>query len=100
MIRLEDIFQLDEVGNNGQKITKPPYVIDGKCYGIFEDIGGTGALEEVYKQFPKKKGEWYEEICDRLEDPNCNLEDFDVKAMNNVLKSCVKMFDDMYKDDF
>ncbi len=100
LVRLENIFQLAEEEADGQKIAKPPYVIEGKGYGIFENIGGTGALEELYKQFPKKKGELYEEICDRLEKPNCNLEDFDVKKMNNGLKTFVKMFDGIYKSGF
>lgn len=88
-VKLEKIFQNEE--------TKAPCAIEGEGYGIFEDIGGTYALEEVYKQFKNKRGEMYDSISDWLEEPDKDLSVFDMDAMNKNIKSRIRIFNQSYK---
>lgn len=78
--------------------SKAPRANEGERYGIFEDIGGTYALEEVYNQFKNKCGEMYEYISGWLENPNRDLTVFDIDDMNKNLKSRIRMFNKAYKE--
>lgn len=89
-VKLEKIIQDEEI--------KAPCATDGEGYGIFEDIGGTYALENVYEQFKNKSGEMYDYISDWLEDPNRDLTVFDIDEMNKNLKSRIRMFNNAYKE--
>ena len=89
-LKLEKIIQDKEI--------KVPCVTEGEGYGIFEDIGGTYALEEVYKQFKNKTGEMYDSISDWLEDSERDLTVFNIDKMNKNLKSRIRMFNQAYKE--
>lgn len=89
-LKLEKIIQNEE--------TKAPLAIEGEGYGIFEDVGGTYALEEIYKQFKNKNGEMYDSISDWLEETDKDLTVFDMDDMNKNLKSRIRMFNQSYKE--
>ncbi len=63
-----------------------PRVLDGDGYGIIEDCGGTGGLEELAKVFKQKKGSRYKELSAWLGTDSLDLTAFDIDDMNYRLK--------------
>ncbi len=74
-----------------------PRVLGGEGYGIIEDCGGVGGLEDIAKAFKKKKGEQYQEYCDWLEVTDLDLLTFDIDDMNFRLKKVPRIYADIYE---
>jgi hypothetical protein len=74
-----------------------PRILEGAGYGIIEDCGGVGGLEEIAKAFKKKKGSQYEEYCDWLGVMDSDLKSFDIDDMNFRLKKVPRIYADAYE---
>ena len=78
--------------------TKLPFVEDGKGYGIIEDCGGTGGLEEIRRAFEKKSGDEYEQYKDWLGRDDVDLSYFNLTETNGAIKAAIRYFDRMYTE--
>ena len=74
-----------------------PRVLEGKGFGIVEDVGGVGGLEELAKTLKKGKGQKYEEMCEWLDSTTLNLDEFDIDDCNFRLKKCLRIYRDIYE---
>lgn len=74
-----------------------PRVLDGEGYGIVEDCGGPGGLEDIAKAFKKKKGAQYQEYCDWFGIENVDLDSFDLDDMNFRVKKVPRIYADIYE---
>lgn len=74
-----------------------PRVLEGNGYGIIEDCGGPGGLEEIAKVFKKKKGSQYQEYCKWLNVEYLDLSVFDIDDMNFRLKKVPRIYADAYE---
>ncbi|MDR0286476.1 MAG: plasmid pRiA4b ORF-3 family protein, partial [Clostridiales bacterium] len=72
MLTLEKVFLDKDLPGS-----ELPRVLDGAGFGIVEDVGGTGRLEDFAKAFKKKKGEDYKLFSEWL-----GVEDFDMTAFD------------------
>lgn len=89
---LEEIFEDKEL--SGKEL---PRVLAGEGYGIIEDCGGPGGLEQLAKAFKKKKGPQYEEYCEWLGVDDLDLFSFDLDDMNYRLKKVPRIYADAYE---
>lgn len=74
-----------------------PKVIEGEGYGIIEDCGGTGGLEEIRKAFALKKGEEYETYTEWLGVEELDLNKFDIEDMNFRIKKVPRIYAGIYE---
>lgn len=74
-----------------------PRVLDGAGYGIIEDCGGTGGLEELAKAFKKKKGSAYDDFREWLGVNDLDLTAFDLDDMNFRLKKIPRIYMQAYE---
>lgn len=74
-----------------------PKVFEGEGFGIVEDCGGTGGLEDITKAFKKKSGKAYQEYCDWLGTTELDLFMFDIDEMNVRIKKIPRIFADIYE---
>lgn len=74
-----------------------PRVLEGTGYGIIEDCGGPGGLEEIAKAYKKKKGPQYKEYCEWLGMDDLDLATFDRDDMNFRLKKVPRIYADSYE---
>jgi hypothetical protein len=74
-----------------------PRVLDGAGYGIVEDVGGIGGLEELAKVLKKGSGSKYKEICEWLDSTTLDLEAFDVDDANFRLKKLMRVYKEIYE---
>lgn len=93
-VKLEKIFE--DKKTDGKEF---PRVIEGQGYGIIEDCGGTGGLEEIRKAFSSKKGNEYENYSEWLGVEELNLDTFDIDDMNFRLKKVPRIYADCYEYD-
>jgi hypothetical protein len=63
-----------------------PRVLDGAGFGIVEDVGGAGGLEDLAKAFKKKKGADYKQFSEWLGIEELDITAFDLDDMNFRLK--------------
>lgn len=77
-----------------------PRVLEGEGFGIIEDCGGCGGLEELAKAFKKKKGPQYEAYCEWLQTEELDLAAFDIEDMNFRLKKVPRIYADIYEYGF
>lgn len=89
---LEDIIEDKELP--GREI---PRVLDGKGYGIIEDCGGPGGLEQIAEAFRKKTGDEYEQFREWLGRDELDLSVFDLDDMNFRLKKVPRIYRDLYE---
>lgn len=76
-----------------------PRVLEGEGYGILEDCGGPGGLEEIAEAYKKKKGPQYKEYCEWLGTKELDLISFDIDDMNFRLKKVPRIYADCYEYD-
>lgn len=76
-----------------------PRVIEGEGYGIIEDCGGVGGLEDLAKAFKMKKGQEYNEYREWLGRDDLDLKKFDLNDMNFRLKKVPRIYSDIYELD-
>ncbi|NLX85063.1 MAG: plasmid pRiA4b ORF-3 family protein [Synergistaceae bacterium] len=81
-------------------LTILPRVLEGEGFGIVEDVGGVGGLENLAKILKKGKGKEYKEFCDWLGSDSLDLEAFDVEDMNFRLKKLLRVYRDSYEDHY
>lgn len=74
-----------------------PRVLEGAGFGIIEDCGGVGGLEELAKAFRKKKGAQYSDLCEWLGIDELDLTAFDLDDMNFRLKKLPRIFKECYE---
>jgi len=75
-----------------------PRVLEGAGFGIVEDVGGTGGLEDLAKAFKKKKGTEYEQFSEWLGVEDMDLMAFDLDDMNFRLKKIPRIYKQCYED--
>lgn len=76
-----------------------PRVLEGEGYGIIEDCGGVGGLEEIAKAYAAKSGSRYAEYCEWLGEAELDLTAFDRDDMNLRLKKIPRIYQDLYEYD-
>lgn len=74
-----------------------PRVLTGEGYGIIEDCGGAGGLEELAKAYKKKKGSAYKAYSEWLGRDDLDLETFDIDDMNFRIKKVPRIYRDIYE---
>lgn len=86
---------------NCEKIEIPggdlPRVLEGEGFGIIEDVGGVGGLEELAKAFKNKKGQQYEKYREWLGVDSIDLTAFDIGDINFRLKKLPRIFKESYE---
>jgi len=91
-VTLERIFEDDNL--SGRLL---PRVLDGEGYGIIEDCGGVGGLENLAKAFKKKKGKEYNMYREWLGIDDLDLNHFDINDMNFRLLKVPRIYSDIYE---
>lgn len=91
-IVLEKIFEDESI--SGRDL---PRVIEGEGFGIIEDCGGTGGLEDIREAFKTKKGEDYEMYSNWLGTDKLDLSKCDLDDLNFRLKKLPRIFRDSYE---
>ncbi len=91
-LTLEKIFEDKELP--GKDL---PRVLEGEGFGIIEDCGGPGGLEEIIKAYRVKKGSRYQEYSEWLGMEDIDLSTFDRDDMNFRLKKIPRIFADAYE---
>ena len=72
-------------------------MLDGAGYGIIEDCGGTGGLEDIAEAFKKGSGEMYDTYSQWLGVEELDLATFDLEDMNFRLKKVPRIYSDAYE---
>lgn len=91
-VKLEKI--LEDKQTDGKEF---PRVIEGQGYGIIEDCGGTGGLDEIRQAFISKEGYEYENYSEWLGVKELDLDAFDIDDMNFRLKKIPRIYADCYE---
>lgn len=74
-----------------------PRVLEGEGFGIIEDCGGIGGLEELVKAYKKKNGRQYDEYREWLGVDDLDLTAFDLDDINFRLKKLPRIFRGSYE---
>lgn len=74
-----------------------PRVLAGEGYGIIEDCGGTGGLEQLAAAFQQKGGDDYENYRKWLGRDELDLTAFDLNDMNLRLKKVPRIYMELYE---
>ena len=74
-----------------------PRVLAGEGYGIIEDCGGTGGLEQLAAAFRQKSGDDYENYREWLGRDESDLTAFDLDDMNLRLKKVPRIYMELYE---
>ncbi len=96
-----DGWQVNLTLENCEKVgihaSESPRVLEGEGFGIIEDCGGIGRLEELAKAFKKKNGRQYDEYREWLGIDDLDLTAFDLDDMNFRLKKLPRIFRESYE---
>ena len=74
-----------------------PRVLAGEGYGIIEDCGGPGGLEQLAETFQRKSGNEYEQYRKWLGQDELDLTTFDLEDMNLRLKRVPRIYAELYE---
>ena len=74
-----------------------PRVLAGEGYGIIEDCGGTGGLEQLAAALRQKSGDDYENYREWLGRDESDLTAFDLDDMNLRLKKVPRIYMELYE---
>ena len=74
-----------------------PRVLAGEGYGIIEDCGGTGGLEQLAAAFRQKSVDDYENYREWLGRDESDLTAFDLDDMNLRLKKVPRIYMELYE---
>lgn len=75
-----------------------PRALDGAGFGIVEDCGGPGGLEDLAKAFKQKKGRNYQQYCEWLGVEDLDMMAFDLEDINFRLKKIPRIYKQCYED--
>lgn len=75
-----------------------PRVLEGAGFGIVEDCGGPGGLDELAEAFKKKKVTTYKELKAWLGVEDFDITTFDIDDMNFRLKKIPRIYKQCYED--
>ncbi|NTU88517.1 MAG: plasmid pRiA4b ORF-3 family protein [Actinobacteria bacterium] len=89
---LERIFEDETIA-----VRELPHVLAGDGYGIIEDCGGPGGLENISKALKKKGSSQYRRYCDLLGVEDLDLSSFDLDDMNFRLKKVPRIYANAYE---
>lgn len=78
-------------------LTTLPNVIEGAGFGIVEDVGGTGGLEEFAEIMKKGKGEAFQEMSEWYGISDFDINHFDREDLNFRMKKLVRVYKDIYE---
>lgn len=92
-LRLEKVFE--DKSLPGSEL---PRVLEGAGFGIVEDCGGPGGLEDLVKAFKKKKGANYKSLSEWLGTDDFDINTFDIDDMNFRLKKIPRIYKQCYED--
>ncbi|MDR0531600.1 MAG: plasmid pRiA4b ORF-3 family protein [Oscillospiraceae bacterium] len=92
IVKLEKIFS-----DPALPAKELPRVLEGKGYGIVEDCGGIGGLEDLAAAFKAKQGDAYDEYREWLGVDELDLAHCDLDDMNFRLKKLPRIFADIYE---
>jgi hypothetical protein len=81
------------------KNSELPRVLKGAGYGVIEDCGGVGGLEDLVQAFKKKKGEEYEELSEWLGRDDFDINKFDIDETNRFLKRRANQLKKIYESN-
>ena len=99
-----DNWEIDVTLNSVEKqeisLSLLPRVLEGKGFGIIEDVGGVGGLDEFSKAMKKGKGTSYNEYCDWLGITSFDINAFDIDDINFRLKKLVRVYRDIYEYEY
>lgn len=74
-----------------------PRVLEGEGYGILEDCGGTGGLEEIAAAYQAGAGEAYDQFVEWLGREKFDITELDLDDMNFRLKKVPRIYRDIYE---
>lgn len=92
-LTLEEVFEDKDLPGS-----ELPRVLGGAGFGIVEDVGGTGGLEDLVKAFKKKKGADYKQFSEWLGVDEFDMAAFDLDDMNFRLKKIPRIYKQCYED--
>lgn len=92
-LTLEEVFEDKDLPGS-----ELPRVLGGAGFGIVEDVGGTGGLEDLVKAFKKKKGADYKQFSEWLGVDEFDMAAFDSDDMNFRLKKIPRIYKQCYED--
>ena len=90
-LALEDCVKRDVL------LANLPLILDGAGYGIVEDVGGVGGLEELAKALKKGSGRKYDDYCAWLDSATLDLEAFDIDDANFRVKKLLRVYKGLYE---
>jgi hypothetical protein len=76
---------------------KPVKVTGGENYGIVDDCGGAGGLEELIAVYTKGSGKRYEEVKTWLGEEQFDFTVFNEKEINSCLTGDIRMYKSNYE---
>ena len=74
-----------------------PRVIEGEGYGIIEDCGGTGGLEELASAFQEGKGITYDHFVEWMGLKDFDITFFEIDDINYRLQKAPRIYRDIYE---
>ena len=77
---------------------KPVKVTAGENYGIVDDCGGSGGLEELIEVYRKGTGKRYEELREWSGKEKFDFTAFNMKEINSSLAGGIRMYKSNYED--
>ena len=75
-----------------------PRVLDGAGFGIIDDCGGVGGLENLSIAFQNKSGEDYEQYSEWLCRKEFDITQFNLKHLNYIVKHATAIYKDSYEE--
>jgi len=74
-----------------------PRVIEGEGYGIIEDCGGTGGLEEIVLAYEAGEGEAYDHYVEWMGEKDFDITFFEIDDINYRLQKAPRIYRDIYE---
>ncbi|GAF41304.1 hypothetical protein FC83_GL000029 [Agrilactobacillus composti DSM 18527 = JCM 14202] len=79
-------LKIESIDKREVSLTTLPKVLEGKGYGIIEDVGGPGGLAAMAAAFKKGSGDDYDQFSEWLGEPDFDLSQFDLVTTNEYLR--------------
>jgi Plasmid pRiA4b ORF-3-like protein. len=92
-LTLEKVFEDEKL--DGREL---PQVLEGAGFGIVENCGGVGGLEDLVNVFKKKESAEYKHFSEWLGISDFDIMAFDLDDMNYRLKKILRIYKQSYED--